>query len=315
MDAYKDDRYDRIGGSVLWAKDKLFGLPSEVNKFYEEGRDLYVGRMDAVLDRVAILVEKGLNEAKLEIAKGRKAIQTKLEQQPANLRKALQQDAAGLQSQFDQLEQSVDDKQNQLIDSLTQKYNEKLQAIDSRIGEMKAANKGLVDAALDAIGGVIKAIIGLKNMLLGVLSRAAAAIKKIIKDPIGFLGNLVAGVKQGFMKFIGNIGAHVSHSALKATELVSVLDFNSLGKSASASTNDTSGRTDKEPVLSHCFRFTTREIATINDRNDLSNPSLPYYSCLSPLLECPSPRNITHCFSALVYILPIFDAYVFSTKY
>jgi Domain of unknown function (DUF4157) len=209
MDAYKDDRYDRIGGSLLWAKDKLFGLPSEVNQFYERGRDLYAGRMDAVLDRIAALVEKGLTEAKLEIANGKKAIQTKLEQQPANLRKALQQDAATLQSQFAQLEQSVDDKQNQLIDSLTQKYNEKLQAIDSRIGEMKAANKGLVDAALDAVGGVIKAIIGLKNMLLGVLSRAAAAIKKIIKDPIGFLGNLVAGVKQGFMKFVGNIGEHL----------------------------------------------------------------------------------------------------------
>jgi len=215
MDAYKDDRYDRIGGSILWAKDKLFGLPSEVNKFYEEGRDLYVGKMDAVLDRVAALVEKGLNEAKLEIAKGRKTIQTKLEQQPANLRKALQQDADALQSQFDRLEQSVDDKQNQLIDSLTQKYNEKLQAIDSRIGEMKAANKGLVDAALDAIGGVIKAIIGLKNMLLGVLSRAAAAIKKIIKDPIGFLGNLVAGVKQGFMKFIGKIGTHLQEGIIE----------------------------------------------------------------------------------------------------
>jgi Domain of unknown function (DUF4157) len=214
MDAYKDERYDRIGGSILWAKDKLFGLPSEVNQFYERGKELYIAKMDAVLDRVAAVVEKGLTEAKLEIAKGKKAIQTKLEQQPANLRKALQQDAAELQSQFDRLEQSVDDKQNQLIDSLTQKYNEKLQAIDSRIGEMKAANKGLVDAALDAIGGVIKAIIGLKNMLLGVLSRAAAAIKKIIKDPIGFLGNLVAGVKQGFMKFIGNIATHLQEGIM-----------------------------------------------------------------------------------------------------
>lgn len=214
MDAYKDDRYDGIIGAGKWLKDKFLGLPSEVNKFYEEGRELYVGKMDAVLDRVATLVEKGLNEAKLEIAKGKKAIQTKLEQQPGNLRKALQQDAATLQSQFDRLEQSVDDKQNQLIDSLTQKYNEKLQAIDSRIGEMKAANKGLVDAALDAVGGVIKAIIGLKNMLLGVLSRAAAAIKKIIKDPIGFLGNLVAGVKQGFMNFIGKIGTHLQEGII-----------------------------------------------------------------------------------------------------
>ncbi|MDZ7962274.1 MAG: DUF4157 domain-containing protein [Aulosira sp. DedQUE10] len=209
MDAYKDARYSGITGAGLWLKDKFLGLPAEVNAFYQEGRQLYITKMDAVLDGIAILVEKGLNEAKDEIAKGRKAIQTKLDQQPANLRKALQQDAEAIQSQFDQLEKSVEDKQNQLVDSLTQKYNEKLQAIDARIEEMKAQNKGWVDAAKEAVGGVIKTILELKNMLLGVLGRAAAAVKKIIKDPIGFLGNLVAGVKQGFMNFVGNIATHL----------------------------------------------------------------------------------------------------------
>ncbi|HEY9610910.1 eCIS core domain-containing protein [Allocoleopsis sp.] len=209
MDAYKDDRYSGIIGRGRWLKDKFLGMPSEVNAFYEEGRRLYIAQMDAVLDRVAMLVEKGLNEAKTEIAKGRKAIQTKLEQQPANLQKALQQDAAALQSQFDQLEKSVEDKQNQLINSLAQKYNEKLQAIDSRIEEMKAANRGLVDKALDAVVGVIKTILKLKDMLLDVLSRAASAIGKIIKHPIKFLGNLVSGLKQGFMNFVGNIGTHL----------------------------------------------------------------------------------------------------------
>ena len=34
-------------------------------------------------------------------------------------------------------------------------------------------------------------------MLLGVLARAAGAVGKIIKDPIGFLGNLVGAVKGG----------------------------------------------------------------------------------------------------------------------
>jgi hypothetical protein len=47
-----------------------------------------------------------------------------------------------------------------------------------------------------------------------VLGRAADAIGKIIKDPIGFLGNLVAGVKQGFMNFVGNIGAHLQQGLM-----------------------------------------------------------------------------------------------------
>jgi Domain of unknown function (DUF4157) len=209
MDAYKDDRYGGFGGGALWLKDKFLGLPNAVNAFYQDGRKLYIVQMDAVLDRVAFLVEKGLNEAKAEITKGKKAIEKKLNDQPEGLRKALQADAQKIQGQFDQLEQTVEAKQDQLLDSLTQKYNEKLQAIDSRIDEMKAANRGLVGMALDAVGGVIKAILELKNMLLGVLAKAAGAIKKIIRDPIGFLGNLVAGVKQGFMNFIGKISEHL----------------------------------------------------------------------------------------------------------
>ncbi|XHX78803.1 MAG: DUF4157 domain-containing protein [Stenomitos frigidus ULC029] len=209
MNAYKDDRYSGILGGGRWLKDKFLGLPSKVNEFYQEGRQIYIAKMDAVLDRVAILVEKGLSEAKAEIAKGRKAIEKKLGEQKPSLQKALQEDAKKIQGQFDQLEQSVDDKQNQLIDSLAQKYNEKLQAIDARIDEMKAANRGLVDKAIDAVGGVIKAILQLKDLLLNVLAKVASAIKKIIKDPIGFLGNLVSGVKQGFMNFVGNIASHL----------------------------------------------------------------------------------------------------------
>ena len=44
---------------------------------------------------------------------------------------------------------------------------------------------------------------------MGVLAKAAGVIDKIIGDPIGFLGNLLSGVKQGLMQFVGNIGAHL----------------------------------------------------------------------------------------------------------
>ncbi|MBD2503797.1 eCIS core domain-containing protein [Anabaena azotica] len=211
MDDYKA-KQGWAGEAWQWLKERL-GFPSEVDKFYHKHRSLYIENMDQVLNGIAILVEKGLNEAKNEIAKGRRAIEAKLEQQPANLRKALQEDAQKIQSDFDKLEQSVEDKQEQLIDSLTQKYNEKLQAIDARIEEMKAQNKSWVDAAKEALGGAIKTIQELKTMLLGLLGNAAA-IKKIIKNPIGFLGNLVAGVKQGFMNFVGNIAAHLQQGLM-----------------------------------------------------------------------------------------------------
>ncbi|MCP4368489.1 MAG: hypothetical protein GY797_10330 [Deltaproteobacteria bacterium] len=216
MDAYKDRRYSGVIGKGRWLKDKAFGMPSEVNVFYLEGRDLYIAKMDAVLDSIATIVEIGLTEAKDEIAKGRQEIQNYIDNElPLSLKDVGQQAAQDIQGEFDKLEQRVDDKQGQLVDSLAQKYADNLQQIDSRIEEMKAANRGFVDAAFDAIAGVIKTIIKLKNMLLNVLSQAANAIGLIIKDPIGFLGNLVSGVMQGLEGFMSKLGEYLKKGLME----------------------------------------------------------------------------------------------------
>ncbi|MBX3060141.1 MAG: hypothetical protein KF770_27100, partial [Anaerolineae bacterium] len=209
MEAYKEERYGGWLGWARWIADKLAGMPGEVNAFYAEGRNLFISKMDAVIDNVVAIIGRGMAEAKAEIANGRKRIQDYIAQLPQDLQAVGQEAADNIQSQFDQLEQSVNDKQNALIDTLASKYQEHLQAVDARIEEMKAANAGLIDRALNAIVGVIKTILELKEMLLNVLARAAEAIGKIIGDPIGFLGNLINAIKQGFSQFIDNIGTHL----------------------------------------------------------------------------------------------------------
>ncbi len=215
MSAYKEERYDRIGGGLLWAKDKLFGMPDEVQAFYDEGRDLYLSRMDQLIDRIAAMVESGLNEAKGMIAAGQAAIQTYL----AGLSPALQETgkkaAAGIQGKFDALEQSITDHQDQLIDSLAKKYNDNLQKVNARIDQMKEENSGLVHKVAGAIKGVIQAIIHLKDLLLNVLSRAATAIGLIIEHPIKFLGNLVDAGKRGFLNFKDHLVTHLKEGFMQ----------------------------------------------------------------------------------------------------
>ncbi|NES21280.1 MAG: DUF4157 domain-containing protein, partial [Symploca sp. SIO3E6] len=209
MKAYKDKRYSGLAGAGRWFADKLLGLPSEVNAFYQQGRQLYLAKMDVVLDRIVNIIGTALTEAKAEIAKGRQEIQEYVAQLPENLKTVGKQAATDIQSQFDELEQSVDSKQDELINTLAQKYHEKLQAVDTSIDQMKAANQGLVAHAANAITGVIDTIYQLKDMLLNVLSKAASLIFNIIKDPIGFLGNLITGIQQGFKNFVANIGQHL----------------------------------------------------------------------------------------------------------
>jgi hypothetical protein len=213
MKRYKDERYSGLG-AARWVTDKLFGMPSEVNAFYQEGKKQYLASMDKTIDKIANLVATKLNAAKQEITNGRQEIQKYVAGLDPSLRQVGQEAAQNIQSKFDELETSVDNKQNELVDSLAQKYNDNLKQLDDRIAQMKAENRGLVDKAKDAIGGVIKTILELKNMLMGVLAKAAGAIDKIITDPIGFLGNLISGIKQGFQNFAGNIWEHLKKGML-----------------------------------------------------------------------------------------------------
>ncbi|MET8746825.1 hypothetical protein ABZV72_35920, partial [Streptomyces sp. NPDC004728] len=120
-----------------------------------------------------------------------------------------QEAATDFAGKFDDLEATVNEKSEQLVQDLANKYTAALNKVDEEIKKLQEANKGLVDKAKDAIVGVIKTINELKNLLLGILAKAASAIMKIIKDPIGFLGNLVRAVGAGLQLFVTNIAEHL----------------------------------------------------------------------------------------------------------
>ena len=209
MAAYKDRRYSGATGALRWAKDLFFSLPDEVNVFYEQGRLGYLKAMDGVIGQVADLVGAELGAARARIAAGRAEIRKYVTGLAPDLRDVGRDAERKLDSQFDELAADVDSKQNELVDSLAQKYVAARDAVDARIEELKQANRGLVDRATDAIGGVVKTILKLKDMLRGVLAKSGDVIRGIIADPIGFLGKLVDGVKAGLNKFVGKIGTHL----------------------------------------------------------------------------------------------------------
>ncbi|MEQ8962074.1 MAG: hypothetical protein RLP02_29805, partial [Coleofasciculus sp. C2-GNP5-27] len=212
IDAYKQERYGEWWDVTGWderASDAMFGLPPEVNQFFVDGRQLYIDEMDIALTDIANYVAEKLNEAKERINQGKQEIQEYVAGLPDSLRQVGEDAAQNIQSQFDQLEESVNNKQNELIDSLAQQYSTSLQEVDARIEEMQAENQGLVNQFTDMMGGVFNTIGQIRSMLEGVLAGAAGAIGAILSDPIGFLGNLISGVKQGLDKFVGNIATHL----------------------------------------------------------------------------------------------------------
>jgi hypothetical protein len=209
MKAYKDKRYSGWTGGLKWAKDKLMGMPKEADDLYQEARKLYVAQMQTVISSVADIIGTELGRAKARIATGRTQLKAEVDKLPADLKEFGAEAAKDFAGKFDDLESTVNEKSQQLVQDLAQKYTAALNAVDEEIKKLQEANKGLVDKAKDAIVGAIKTINELKNLLLGVLAKAASAVMKIIKDPIGFLGNLVHAVGAGLQLFIGNIAEHL----------------------------------------------------------------------------------------------------------
>ncbi|WP_335932616.1 hypothetical protein [Streptomyces sp. PTD5-9] len=209
MKAYKDKRYSGLRGKARWLKDKFAGLPKEADTIYQEARKLYVSRMRTVISSVADIIGTELGRAKARIAKGRGELKAEVDKLPADLRQFGQDAAKDFAGRFDDLESTVNEKSEQLVQDLAQKYTAALNKIDEEIKKLQEANKGLIDKAKDAIVGVLKTINELKNLLLGILAKAASAIMKIIKDPIGFLSNLVHAVGAGLQLFIANVADHL----------------------------------------------------------------------------------------------------------
>ncbi|MES9506827.1 hypothetical protein ABWJ92_10495 [Streptomyces sp. NPDC000609] len=209
MKAYKDKRYSGWRGKARWVKDKFAGLPKEANNLYQEARKLYVAKMQTVISSVADIIGTELGKAKARIAKGRTELKAEVDRLPADLKQFGQDAAKDFAGKFDDLEATVNEKSDQLVQDLAQKYTAALNKVDEEIKKLQEANRGLIDKAKDAIVGVIKTINELKNLLLGILAKAASAIMKIIKDPIGFLGNLVRAVGAGLNLFITNVAEHL----------------------------------------------------------------------------------------------------------
>ena len=209
MSAYKKDRYGGWLGGLRWAKDKLFGMPAKVNEFYEAGRELYLKQMDTVISRVAYIVGNDLMAAKKRIAAGKTEIASYVKSLPKSLQKVGAEASKEIADKFEQLEDDVNSKQEAVVDTLATKYVEARKGLDERIEELQAENRGLVDKAIGAIKAIINTIRKLASMLMDVLSRVAGVVGDIIKAPVRFLGNLIAGVKGGILKFKDNILDHL----------------------------------------------------------------------------------------------------------
>lgn len=185
------------------------GLSPEIGKIFREEKATFMNAMNTSINSIASKVETELNAAMTAIDEGKKAIDEYWNSLTPEMQKIGEEAKTEIGTKFEELEQSVHDKHDELVEKLGDRYVKNVEKLQETFDKIKSEKQGWLSKAVDAIAGVIKTILKLKDMLLETLAKVIHVVGKIIKDPIGFLSNLVAAIKMGLENFIKNILDHI----------------------------------------------------------------------------------------------------------
>lgn len=190
---------------ISWAS----GIPTSIQNIFKEEQDIFINSLRPVVLSIGKTVEFELNEAVKEIDLGKQKVKKYWDTLDKDAKKIGADLYTSVNDQFTELETSVEEASENLKDNITTKFNEAISKLEETYEKIKEENKSWLEKAFDAVVGTIKAILEMKDLLLSILRKAANAIEAIITDPIGFLGNLITAIKQGFKNFSARALEHL----------------------------------------------------------------------------------------------------------
>ncbi|MCI5142814.1 MAG: hypothetical protein D3909_14030, partial [Candidatus Electrothrix sp. ATG1] len=106
INAFKSRRYDRWGGSLLWAKDKLFGMDElpEVKEIFDSEKAAFITRIDALIKNISAENKRVIQECKDLVANARKQIEKYVAGLGPELRKTGQSALKDIKGKLDALD-------------------------------------------------------------------------------------------------------------------------------------------------------------------------------------------------------------------
>ncbi len=220
MDAFKDRRYSGwLTGSAKWLKDKLFGMDKlpEVKEIFDSERATFVTSIDASVKTITAESKRVVQECRDLVTKARQRIQTFVDGLGPKLRAAGTQALNDVKGKLDALDKDISEQEQALKKKLADKREAAIAAIDKKIEKMKEEMSGLVsklgnlllDAMIKFFKWALKKAGYSAEQLMGIINKGKTVIKKIVTDPIAFIGNIVTAVKRGIGLFVTNIKQHL----------------------------------------------------------------------------------------------------------
>src|SRR5262249_44153950 len=109
IDRFKDKRYSGLDGKLRWFADLFRPVPDGIKQILAQARMRFMAEMDALAVEVAGIVDQRLQEAKDEVAKGQKRIDTYVQGLPKDLQAVGKEAQGKVAERFKELEQGIDD--------------------------------------------------------------------------------------------------------------------------------------------------------------------------------------------------------------
>ncbi|WP_222271572.1 hypothetical protein [Modestobacter marinus] len=207
--AYEEVFEEEKGGVGTWLTTWGSDWEELIESSLKRARDEYLRQVDIAIDKVADCVDTKLAAAKKRVIEGRAQVRAFVDGLDQSVRAFGQEALTSVEGEFDAMTQTIDARRDALVDNLTTQFTASYERMSAKEQELREANKSLWQRVYDATVGVIQKILAFKDLLLSILAKASDVVGNIITDPIGFLGNLVAGVALGLENFVANIGKHL----------------------------------------------------------------------------------------------------------
>lgn len=192
--------FNKLGKAVV---DKLDGGETTrtiENQLFETFRSNLLG--DAEI--LGLRVQRELNRARKTVLEGQKKVDDEIATCTDAEKAELDETVRDVKGRFKDLEGQIDSKATELADTMASLYARALTDAAKLVDEASKAADKLLDDFVGAVKDAVKFIEELANRLKAALKKGADAVKLILKDPVGFLGNLLSAVKGGVMNFVKN---------------------------------------------------------------------------------------------------------------
>ncbi|WP_344928253.1 hypothetical protein [Aquimarina addita] len=191
--------------------DAIFGADEvAIEKVFVEEKERFISKMDSVLDKIATLIAEELNASIALINEGRKESEDYFNDLDEDQKKLAGDAMEQFSGQYDSLEETVREKEQELAQELATSYKKNVDSLRASFDSIKeSVSATWIEAAFTALKAVVDAIIAIKDLFVNLLVAVIEAVGAIIQDPIGFLSNLITGIKEGFLNFGANIKKHL----------------------------------------------------------------------------------------------------------